>query len=192
MSSVNIFWKHHASYQIQSFVKFMHENRYSDCILLADGKVIYAHKIILASASPVFLELFQFTQFIPSIIHVVNDVKFHDLHNFIEFLYSGSIRLQKYQVKRFIILCKIFKIKGIDEMEGILIKTAIQNQLLKKSPKRLTNKCYGIKKKLSPRQNTTKEAFGNCSETSKNWKQFSFYKNTRRSLNFNVEPMDTD
>lgn len=186
MSSFNIHWKYHASHQEQAFVEFMQKNRYSDCILSADGKKIYAHKIVLASASPVFMELFQFTQFISSIVNVVNGVKYQDLRNFIDFIYSGSIRLQKSQIKDFLNICKLFRIKGIEDIEDTLLKTAMNNSILKKSPKRLVNKISMVKK------NTTLKAIENSIETLTNCKQFSFARNNRRPLNFDVEAMEID
>lgn len=186
MCSFNIHWKYHASHQEQAFVEFMQKNHYSDCVLLADGKKIFAHKIVLAAASPVFMELFQFTQFISSIVNVVNGVKYQDLRNFIDFIYSGCIRLQKSQIKRFIKICKIFRVQGIDEIEDDLLKTAMQNSLLKKSPKRLVNKISVVKKR------TTLKAIENSIETLTNCQQFSFSRNNRRSMNFDVEPMEID
>ena len=181
MDSINVQWEHHTSHQSHSFLDFLHQNYYTDCMLSAEGRIIYAHKIVLAVASPVFMELFQLTQFVPSIVHMVNGVKYQDFRNVIEFIYSGIIHIKKHQVKNFLSLCKIFKVKGTEELESAFSIQKLSS--LKKPPKRLINKVYSSKKKLSSRNHGNFKINKNC---------FKAFQKARRSLNFDTEDIETD
>lgn len=93
----------------------MELNHGTDCILIAEGKPVFAHKLILAIASPFFLELFkanpEFTVF------VIPGLTLYELRLLLRYIYTGGADVHVSHADRFIAILKYF---GVQHQESIL------------------------------------------------------------------------
>jgi hypothetical protein len=87
-------------------IKFDHS---TDCILIAEGKILYAHKVILAIASPYFLELFKANSDFNRIF-VIPGISHFELRLVLRYIYTGVVNVSSSQVDRFISILTFFGI----------------------------------------------------------------------------------
>ena len=83
--------------------------------LCKDGKEVDAHKVVLASTSPFFLELFQRNKH-PHPLVFMKGIKGEDLLAMVEFLYIGEVNVGKENLDTF--LSEELKLKGLDGSES--------------------------------------------------------------------------
>lgn len=93
--------------------KCLRESLMTDSVIIADGKGIRVHKIILASASPFFMRVFsQKQKSQDSGVLEIGGISFEEMNWLVTYIYTGSISsLSAYQVLRFVELCKQCEIK---------------------------------------------------------------------------------
>lgn len=99
-------WQEHSSIGIANFSR---ENHSTDVILSADGQFLSAHKLVLAAASPFFMELFRSN---PSNIYYMHGISYDGLCNAIEFIYNGNVELMKVSMEDFVKICRQLKLQG--------------------------------------------------------------------------------
>ena len=85
--------------------------------LCKDGKEVDAHKVVLASTSPFFLELFQRNKH-PHPLVFMKGIKGEDLLAMVEFLYIGEVNVGQENLDTFLALAEELKLKGLDGSES--------------------------------------------------------------------------
>ena len=80
-----------------------------------DGKQLEAHKVVLASSSPFFMELLQKNKY--DYIYMM-DVKYEDLEAIIDFLYTGEANVSKENLDRFLSVAEDLKLNGLAREEA--------------------------------------------------------------------------
>ena len=77
-----------------------------------DGQQVEAHKVILASCSPFFMELLRKNKHPHPIIYM-RGVQFEDLVNIVEFLYLGEANIYQENLEVFLSLAEELQLKGL-------------------------------------------------------------------------------
>merc|ERR1719509_165760 len=91
---------------------------FSDVTLVCeDGQQMEAHKVILASASPFFLELLKKNQHPHPLIYM-KEVKAEELTVLIDFLYFGEASIYQENLDSFLATVKELKVRGLSENPG--------------------------------------------------------------------------
>ena len=107
----------------------IHENLV-DVTLACEGASIKAHKMILATCSPYFQNLFM-TNPCKHPIVILKDVKFNDLKAIIDFIYSGEVNIPQDQLNSLLKTAETLKIKGLadfgDNKQQKKLKNNINN-----------------------------------------------------------------
>ena len=80
----------------------------------ADGQQIGAHKIVLASSSPFFLELLKKHKH-PHPLVYMSGLKSEDLLAVVDFLYFGEAKLPQENLDSFLLLAEELRLKGLSE-----------------------------------------------------------------------------
>ena len=103
---------------ITSFQKLRNINDFSDVTLACeDGKQLEAHKVVLASSSPFFMELLQKNKHPHPLVYMMG-VKYEDLEAIIDFLYTGEANVSKENLDRFLSVAEDLKLKGLAREEA--------------------------------------------------------------------------
>ena len=103
---------------ITSFQKLRNINDFSDVTLACeDGKQLEAHKVVLASSSPFFMELLQKNKHPHPLVYMMG-VKYEDLEAIIDFLYTGEANVSKENLDRFLSVAGDLKLNGLAREEA--------------------------------------------------------------------------
>ena len=103
---------------ITSFQKLRNINDFSDVTLACeDGKQLEAHKVVLASSSPFFMELLQKNKHPHPLVYMMS-VKYEDLEAIIDFMYTGETNVSKENLDCFLSVAEDLKLKGLAREEA--------------------------------------------------------------------------
>ena len=99
-----------------------HQPDFSDVTLVSeDQKQILAHKVILASSSPFFMDLLRRNKH-PHPFVYMKGIRFADLTAMIDFLYSGEANVLQDDLDAFLALAEELRLKGLagsgEKIEG--------------------------------------------------------------------------
>lgn len=101
-----IHWVDHDSVMPKQLKIFLKNNIFTDANFVAEGKVIQVHKLVMASASSVFMEMFRVNQR----IYELDMLTYDELTALIEYIYTGIVDVQKSKIPRFVQVCKMFQL----------------------------------------------------------------------------------
>ena len=97
-----------------AFEELKNDNDLTDVTLVCnDGKQVEAHKVVLASSSPFFMELFRRNRHPHPLIYM-RGVKEDDLMAMVEFLYNGEANVDQRNLEAFLALADELKLKGLN------------------------------------------------------------------------------
>ncbi|XP_037029806.1 myb-like protein I [Bradysia coprophila] len=83
-----------------------------DVTLAVDGKLLQAHKIVLAICSPYFQEMF-ITNPCKHPIIILKDVTFHVMSELLQFMYQGVVNVKHTDLAAFMKIAQSLQIKGL-------------------------------------------------------------------------------
>ena len=86
-----------------------------------DGQMISAHKVILASSSPFFMNILK-TFKNPHPLIFIRGVKSEELSAIVDFLYFGETNVEQENIEAFLALADDLKILGLSRAEGLVKK----------------------------------------------------------------------
>lgn len=131
------------------FISNFQWNHSTDCILVAEGRPIYAHKLILAFASPFFMDLFK-ANLAFSRVFVIPGITYDELRWVLKYIYTGDVNIPPSQVDRFISILTFFGIEykqqqelQDDPMDGSYGHSRSQKEFPKKESPKLKRKTCG-------------------------------------------------
>jgi len=112
-------WGDFASNAAQSFAELRKDSEFSDVTLACDDDtMIRAHKVVLASCSPVFRKLFQkYNHSNPLII--LRGLKQTQLENIIDYAYYGQIDVDCSDLETYLKIAEEFKLKGLSDFGNL-------------------------------------------------------------------------
>ena len=96
-----------------AFGKLRDDNDFSDVTLACeDGKQLNAHKIVLVSSSPFFMELLRKNKH-PHPLVYMRGIKYEDLVAIVDFLYLGEANVFQENLDSFLAVAGELKLKGL-------------------------------------------------------------------------------
>ena len=119
LDKFNLKWEKFETNLKTSYASFRQTPDFSDVTLVcADGKQINAHKVILATASPFFYNIFQ-TNNHPNPLIYMKGLKWSDVSDIIDFIYHGEISLAQQNITEFLETAEDLKLKGLSKSSYI-------------------------------------------------------------------------
>lgn len=103
-------WLSHSSLVPSEIFKFLKENVLTDAVFHVNGERIRVHRVILAAASPFFLNMFCESESYEGVFEMF-DVSADEMKTIISYIYNGTVDIHMSQFTRFIEICTMFEIK---------------------------------------------------------------------------------
>ena len=98
-----------------SFGKLRHDEDFADVTLVCeDGKQVDAHKVILATSSPVFQKIFKRNKHAHPLLYM-RRMKSKDLLAILDFLYCGETNVYQEDLESFLAIAEELELKGLME-----------------------------------------------------------------------------
>ena len=109
-------WNDFASNAAQAFVGLRTDSEFSDVTLACDDDtMLKAHKVVLASCSPVFRKLFQQYNH-PNPLIILRGLNKNQLENIIDYAYFGQIDVELSDLDTYLKVAEEFKLKGLTNL----------------------------------------------------------------------------
>ncbi|EEB11767.1 modifier of mdg4, putative [Pediculus humanus corporis] len=105
-------WNNFQSNLATGFHDLLQEEDMVDVTLAAEGKMLYAHKIILSVCSPYFKDLFKVNPCKHPIV-ILKDVGHQELADMLDFMYKGEASVRQEDLAAFLKLAETLKVKGL-------------------------------------------------------------------------------
>lgn len=109
---------------LSTLPQLLDQSHLSDCTIVADGRKIRAHRLVLSGCSTFFSELFHTLeagiqqQSCHPVIVLPPNTNFASLAALITFMYSGEVNVYEDQISRLLELAETLGIKGLTEINN--------------------------------------------------------------------------
>jgi len=115
---LNLKWRDFKENATSAFRALREEQEFADVTLVCeDGQHVEAHKAILASSSPLFLNLLKDNQN-PHPFIFMTDLKYETVLAMVDFLYNGETNVDEEEVKLFLAAAEELKVKGLANLDA--------------------------------------------------------------------------
>ena len=115
---LNLKWRNFQENTVSSIKTLREAHEFADVTLVCeDGQQVEAHKAILASSSPFFLNLLKENP-IPHPLIFMMDLKFETVLAIVDFLYHGETTVDEEEVKRFLAAAEELEVKGLANLDA--------------------------------------------------------------------------
>nr|XP_022920175.1 protein abrupt-like isoform X2 [Onthophagus taurus] len=111
----NLKWNNFKENLLQIFTEQLHRELLTDVIISCEGKLIKAHRIVLAACSVYFQQLFE-VHTVSNPLIILNGVKLDDLRHILTFMYLGEIRVSEDKINDILALANEFQVKGLSNI----------------------------------------------------------------------------
>ncbi|KAG5681274.1 hypothetical protein PVAND_010725 [Polypedilum vanderplanki] len=117
-------WNNHQTSLLSTLPQLLDRSHLSDCTIVADGRKIHAHRLVLSGCSTFFSELFHTLesgmqqQSCHPIIVLPPNTSFTSLAALITFIYSGEVNVFEDQISKLLELAETLGIKGLTEINN--------------------------------------------------------------------------
>ncbi|KAF5288340.1 hypothetical protein FQR65_LT12074 [Abscondita terminalis] len=125
-------WHYHETTLLRNLPQLLDSEVLTDITISADNQLIKAHKVVLASCSPYFLQLFQNMGALQHPIVILHNTNNDDLKSLIAFIYRGQCLVTKRQLPGLLSLAKLLQIQGLCDMKipyGMLNREVLEQQM---------------------------------------------------------------
>ena len=96
-----------------AFGELKSDKDFTDVTLVSeDGQQIEAHKLVLISSSPFFLNLFKMNKHQHPLLYM-RGMKYEDLQSMMDFLYHGEANVNQESLESFLVLAEELELKGL-------------------------------------------------------------------------------
>lgn len=108
---------------LSTLPQLLDQSHLSDCTIVADGRKIRAHRLVLSGCSTFFSELFHtlesgIQQNSHPVIVLPSNTNFSSLAALITFMYSGEVNVYEDQISKLLELAETLGIKGLTEINN--------------------------------------------------------------------------
>lgn len=110
-------WHHHESTLLTGLPELLDADILTDITLSAGCGHIKAHRLVLATCSTYFLELFQDMPPLQHPVIVLKDIDYDDLYCLITFMYRGHCRVSAERLQNLLTTAKMLRIRGLCDMQ---------------------------------------------------------------------------
>ncbi|CRK99341.1 CLUMA_CG012577, isoform A [Clunio marinus] len=117
-------WNNHQTSLLSTLPQLLDQSHLSDCTIVADGRKIRAHRLVLSGCSTFFSELFHTLesgiqqQSCHPVIVLPPNTNFSSLAALITFMYSGEVNVYEDQISKLLELAETLGIKGLTEINN--------------------------------------------------------------------------
>ena len=117
-------WKNFQQNISTAFRDLRSDNDFADVTLACeDGHQVSAHKVILASSSPFFMNILKMYKN-PHPLIFMKGVKSEELSALVDFLYFGEANIEQENLEAFLAVAEDLKILGLTRSEGVPTRSA--------------------------------------------------------------------
>ncbi|XP_065584106.1 longitudinals lacking protein, isoforms F/I/K/T-like isoform X2 [Artemia franciscana] len=150
-------WDMHHRTLISIFEELLVNETFVDVTLVAEGKSIRVHKVVLAACSAYFYDIVHLHQN-HSLAIFLKDVKYSELQVLVDYMYRGEIQVAQGSLPSLIQTAQYLKIRGLAKTEEIESKNQpIESDLLPHGKKRSGTSARYCQKKKKVIQSSTHE-----------------------------------
>ncbi|KAK4874715.1 hypothetical protein RN001_014075 [Aquatica leii] len=110
-------WHYHETTLLRNLPQLLEAEILTDITISADNQLVKAHRIILASCSPYFLQLFQNMGALQHPVIILHNTNYEELKSLITFIYRGQCLITKKQLPGLLSLAKMLQIQGLCDMK---------------------------------------------------------------------------
>ncbi|XP_044740605.1 protein bric-a-brac 1-like [Chrysoperla carnea] len=110
-------WHHHESTILSGLPELLDADILTDITLSTGCSHIKAHRLVLATCSTYFLELFQDMPSLQHPVVVLKDIDYDDLYSLISFMYRGHCRVSANKLQNLLTTAKMLRIRGLCDMQ---------------------------------------------------------------------------
>jgi len=110
-------WHYHETTLLRNLPQLLESEILTDITLSADNQIIKAHRIVLATCSSYFLQLFQNMGSLQHPVIILHNTSYDDLRCLISFIYRGQCLITKNQLPSLLSLAKLLQIQGLCDMK---------------------------------------------------------------------------
>ncbi|XP_035739537.1 GDNF-inducible zinc finger protein 1-like [Vespa mandarinia] len=125
----SLIWNSFSRNLSSSLYTLLIDEQLVDVTLIAEGKILRAHKLILSVCSTYFNRLFKENSYKHPIV-ILKDVNYHDLSAMLQFIYQGEVNIKQEDIGNFLKVAEILQIKGLtterDEKKDKILDNNIQ------------------------------------------------------------------
>ncbi|KAF5275125.1 hypothetical protein FQA39_LY18683 [Lamprigera yunnana] len=174
-------WNSHHSNMQNCFPRLLEKEQYVDVTVMAEGKTLKCHRMILSSCSSYFEDILSEISPMQHPVIILKGIPFWILRSLIDFMYAGEVNIDQSRLPELLDIAELLKIKGLAEIpkEGtppplppvtkteespindpleLLQPTALSDDGIKNKDKLLARKVFG--KKLRKRKSSEDECVG--------------------------------
>ncbi|XP_015912678.1 myoneurin [Parasteatoda tepidariorum] len=105
-------WDNHQTNLLDGFVDLLNKEYLCDVTLACDGISLKAHKLVLATASAFFRDLFLNNPCSHPIV-ILPELKYTDMKALVDFIYCGQVNVSQNQLSKILKVANYLKIKGV-------------------------------------------------------------------------------
>ncbi|XP_037772638.1 sex determination protein fruitless-like [Penaeus monodon] len=107
--------------------QLLRDDTYTDVTLTAEGQSLRAHRIVLCLASPYFRQVLSREMNVQSVV-LLRDVKFAELRNIINFIYTGEATVDATELESFMRTAEMLEISSLCEGQKCIASRGSQAQ----------------------------------------------------------------
>ncbi|XP_064092881.1 protein tramtrack, beta isoform-like isoform X2 [Macrobrachium nipponense] len=109
---LNVEWNNHVPtfFHMLSVLRTM--EKYTDATLTCDGRFYGVHKLVLASCSDYFMNIFEKTPCKHPVI-VLKDIKANEMEALLNYMYNGVVSVAQRDLSKFVAAAELLQIKGL-------------------------------------------------------------------------------
>ncbi|KAK5641136.1 hypothetical protein RI129_009683 [Pyrocoelia pectoralis] len=111
-------WHYHETTLLRNLPHLLESEILTDITLSADNQIVKAHRIVLASCSSYFLQLFQNVGSLQHPVIILHNTSYNDLKSIISFIYRGQCLITRNQLPGLLSLAKLLQIQGLCDMKN--------------------------------------------------------------------------
>lgn len=106
---------------LSSLPLLLDQSHLTDVTLIAEGRNIKAHRVVLSACSTFFSELFRTLDGPLYPVVVLPGASFHAVVALLTFMYSGEVNVYEEQISTLLSLAETLGIKGLADFSGVSI-----------------------------------------------------------------------
>lgn len=111
----NLKWTNHTHSVLQTLSEHLQDELLVDVTLSCEGQFLKAHKVVLSSCSPYFMELFKVHQGSNPCI-ILNGFRIEILKFVLSFMYDGEVKVGESDLEELLTAAEVLKIKGLGKV----------------------------------------------------------------------------
>ncbi|CAL4236003.1 unnamed protein product, partial [Meganyctiphanes norvegica] len=110
-------WNNHEATFCHILHRLRNKPRYSDATLACEGRLFMVHRLVLATCSDFFDEIFQQTPNDNTVI-VLNEARAQDVEALLDYMYCGQVNVLQSNLAALLKTAECLKIKGLAVAES--------------------------------------------------------------------------